>query len=213
MRGRTPDTGVFGQEGAPSAAPASRGGSGNPRSGRAVLAAANGRAGLNRRPEWNNDFSTPSPPPDDEDLKAPQWFNEMRGGADTTAHAERDPGRGSASVPVQRPGYQQPPPRQPNGHGRYQEQQQQQQQQQQHFSPPQPEPPRGGGRDPERPLPPSGGAKDVERPLPRPGQNFALEEAEAEAAAGSSGLTPCEICGRNFAFDRIEKHRAVYRLV
>ena len=234
-RGITPEnafdgrcSGACGSDASSSAAAAgaarSGSGAGSRREGnRAVLAAANGRAAANggvalrdrgveqlwKQPDWNTDFGGPLLSPMEEpDPKAPQWFNEMRGG---TGSSDRDAspleergGRGSASAPVQRPqnpsysqqqAQQQRPQLQRPQQSRRPAAEQQQQQQQQ--APAAAE---------------SRGAKNVERALPSDNGGAKTWEtlaAEEEAAANGRGsdLVKCDLCGRNFAFDRIEKHK------
>jgi len=84
-------------------------------------------------------------------------------------------------------------------HQQQQHQQQYQQQQQQQLPPPPPQ-------QQQQQVAAAGSARD-ERPLPR--APLDVYGGEVESAAPPSGaLCACDICGRSFAPDRIEKHRA-----
>ena len=83
-------------------------------------------------------------------------------------------------------------------HQQQQHQQQYHQQQQQQLPPPPPQQ--------QQQVAAAGSARD-ERPLPR--APLDVYGGEVESAAPPSGaLCACDICGRSFAPDRIEKHRA-----
>ena len=240
-RGLTPETafdgrcsGACGSDASSSSAAAgaarSGSGAGSRREGnRAVLAAANGRAAANggvalrdrgveqlwKQPDWNSDFGGPLLSPMEEpDPKAPQWFNEMRGGTglsdrDASPLEERG-GRGSASAPVQRPqnpsysqqqqqAQQQRPQLQRPQQSRRPAAEQQQQQQQQQQAQAQAAAESRGAKNVERALPTNVGAKSWD--------TLAAEE-EATANGRGNDLVKCDMCGRNFALDRIEKHKA-----
>ena len=172
------------------------------------------RGGASRRqplPEWNSDFV------EDRALEqAPPQCNTRTCGRPRGGSAERGGGAGASyrgdTEPPARNGHHRDPPRAQSG---------------QRARTPQwfndfdgPHPTHGDAygdpyydEEPAHRAPPEDRdaspyvAKD-ERPLPRPGQS--MREMEAAAAdEGPSALVQCEMCGRSFGADRIDKHRAV----